>query len=144
MTIFLIQLSTIFLFYFYWPTVFCYRSKVPCNRDTSFHLWIAASFPKNVNRLNLNLWNSSWPYYLFTVFPPRNSLSYVVFFVEAVARFDFLLTCISFNMLQNFAHRFRKVAMCNWVRYVFYPYTFPSKVLRLSPALTFKESYLFN
>ena len=64
--------------------------------------------------------------------------------VEEVPRFDFLLTNISSNMLQTFAHRFFKVVMYNWVSYVYYLCTLLSGVRRFSPALTLKGSYLFH
>ena len=45
---------------FYWSIVFYIRSKVLCNRDTSYQVWIAVSLSESLNQLDLNLLNPSW------------------------------------------------------------------------------------
>ena len=71
-------------YFLYWSAAFCIRSKVPCNRDTSYHLWIAMSLRKNLNQLDLiNLLNPYWP----------SSAAHSLFFGKkfTFARFHFLL-----------------------------------------------------
>ena len=55
-----------------------------------------------------------------------------------------LLTNISLNLLQNFAHSFLKGAMYNSVRHAYYICTLPSGVQRVCPTLTSKGSFLFH
>ena len=69
-------------------------------------------------------------------FPPRISLWSGCFFFEAVVRFEFLLTNISFHMLQN-VDIFLKSTMYNSVRHFYYLLTLPLGVHRLSSTLTF-------
>ena len=45
----------------YWFIVFYIRSKVLCNRDTSYHLWTAVSLSENLDQLDLNHLNPFWP-----------------------------------------------------------------------------------
>ena len=140
--IFLKQTSFCFT---YWSIVFYICSKVPCNRDTVYHLWTSVSLPENQNQLGLNLSSPSWPLSPVHCLP---SLKFhyrpIDFFFWGGVRFELLLKNISSNMLQKFAHSFLKDTMHNWVRHAYYLYTLPSGVQRVSITLMFKESYLFH
>ena len=69
-------------------------------------------------------------------FPLEFHYGLVAFFFEAVVRFEFLLTNISFHMLQN-VDIFLKSTMYNSVRHFYYLLTLPLGVHRLSSTLTF-------
>ena len=80
-----------------------------------------------------------------SVFPPKISISSDrVFFCCSGSTICVLLTSISSNLFQDFAHSFLKSAMYSSVRHAYYLCLLPSGVQRVCPTLTSKGSFLFH
>ena len=131
--------------FFYRSIVFYICSKGPSNRDISYHLWTALSFPDKSKSVGFKSFKSL----LIHITCPQ---SFLQGYFTIVWLFFLLRQCsIPFYphkyQLQYVAKLFTLFSQGRYVqliRYVNYLHTLPSGVQCISPALTFKESYLFH
>ena len=102
--------------FFYRSIVFYICSKGPSNRDISYHLWTALSFPDKSKSVGFKSFKSLLIHITCLQSFLQGYFTIVwLFFCWGSVQFRFILTNISSNMLRNFLHCFLKVAMYNWL-----------------------------
>ena len=132
--------------FFYWSIVFYICLKGPRKRERSYHLWTALSLPDKSKSVGFKSFKS----FLIHIICPQ---PFLLEYFTIVWLFFFLLRQCSIQFyphkyqLQYVAKLFTLFSQGHHVqliRYVDYLHTLPSGVQCISPALTFKGSYLFH